>query len=287
MLAIYKKEIRSYFNSVIGCLFIAFALAILSLYFYAVNLRGGYPYIGASLSSTMIIFLILIPILSMKCVAEERKLKTDQMLMTAPVSTWQIMLSKYLAMFTVFMIPVIVVCFFPAIMSSYGMVYMGMEYTSIFGFVLVGCLCLSVGLFISSITESQVIAAVGTFLILFVSYMAEAIAGLLPSTASVSLIALILILFVAVLIIRHMTGSYLVSGAVGIIGIGVLLIFYVADKTAFSGLIGSILSSLCMTSHFSNFISGIMDIPGIIYYISGSFLFLFLSVQAMEKRRWC
>ena len=103
MAAIYKKEVRSYFTSMIGCVFVAFALVIIGLYFFANNLYGGYPYFGYSLSATIVVFLILIPILTMKSVADDRRQKTDQMLLTAPVSTWKIIASKYLAMLTVFL----------------------------------------------------------------------------------------------------------------------------------------------------------------------------------------
>lgn len=287
MAAIYKKEVRSYFTSMIGCVFIAFALGIISLYFYAVNLSSGYPYMGYSLSATMVIFMILIPVLTMKSMAEDRRQKTDQMLLTAPVTTWKIIISKYMAMVTVFMVPVCIILFYPMIMAQYGTISYAMAYTSILGFALFGFLAIALGLFISSITESQVIAAVVTFLILFVSYMAEAIAELIPSTAWVSFAALAILAAVVALIIYYMTQSFGLGLIVAVVGIGGLLIKYLVNSSSFEGLMGDFISSLSLTAHFNNFVSGMIDIPGIIFYLSGSFLFLFLSVQAVEKRRWC
>lgn len=287
MAAIYKKEVRSYFTSMIGCVFIAFALVIIGLYFFANNLYGGYPYFGYSLSATIAVFMILIPILTMKSMADDRRQKTDQMLLTAPVTTWQIIFAKYLAMVTVFLVPVCVMLFYPLIMAAYGTISYAMAYASIFGFALMGFLGIAVGMFISSLTESQVISAVLTFLILFASYMAESIADMIPSTAWVSMAAFIILILAVALIVHSMTQSTLLGGDVAVIGVAVILILYFMDSTSFQGAFGDLISSLSLTGHFYNFASGIIDIPGIIYYLSGSFLFIFLADQAVEKRRWC
>ncbi len=287
MAAIYKKEVRSYFTSVIGCVFVAFALVITGLYFFANNLYGGYPYFGYSLSATIVIFLILIPILTMKSVADDRRQKTDQMLLTSPVSTWTIILSKYLAMLTVFMIFVCIISFYPLIMAHYGTISYAMAYTSIIGFALMCFLGIAIGMFISSITESQVIAAVLTFLVLFVTYMAESIADLIPTSAGVSLAAFIILVIVIAMILYSMTKSFALSAIVGIVGIAALCILYFVDSSAFQGAFGGLIASLSLTGHFYSFASGLIDIPGIVFYLSGSVLFLFLADQAVEKRRWC
>ncbi len=287
MAAIYKKEVRSYFTSMIGCVFVAFALVIIGLYFFANNLYGGYPYFGYSLSATVVVFLILIPILTMKSMADDRRQRTDQMLLTAPISTWQIIFSKYLAMITVFMVPVCIIMLYPLIMAAYGTISYTMAYASIFGFAIMGFMCIAAGMFISSITESQVIAAVLTFLILFISYMAEAIAELIPTTASVSMIAFMVLVAAAALLVYYMTQSQLLGGIVGVAGIVIIAVMYMVDSSAFQGAFGNLISSLSMTAHFYNFYSGLIDIPGIVYYLSIAFLFLFLADQAVEKRRWC
>lgn len=287
MTAIYKKEIRSFFTSMIGCVFIAFMVGVVSLYFTAINLGSGYPYISYALSSTIVLFMILIPILTMKSIAEDRRQKTDQMLLTAPVGTWKIVLSKYLAMLTIFCIPVIIFMFYPIVLAQYGTISYSMSYTSILGFILVGFFSISIGLFVSSITESQVIAAVLTFLILFVSYMAEAIGGLIPSSAVASWLCFCVCVIIDALIVYVMTKNWWVSVILGIVGILVLLIVLVADQSIFEGAFEKVLASLSLTSHYSNFLSGIIDIPGIVYYLSGSFLFIFFTVQSVEKRRWC
>lgn len=184
MLAILKREIKSYFQNVIGWLFVAAIVAVYGIYFFAYNLQGGYPYIAYALSGITFILLIAVPILSMRCLAEERKSKVDQLLLTAPVSVGKVVLAKYLAMVAVFSVAIGIIGLTPILLSRFGTVPMGESYAALFGFWLMGCLFLSIGLFISSITESQVIAAVLSFVVLFLCYMMQAIISLITSTES-------------------------------------------------------------------------------------------------------
>ncbi|MDY4922500.1 ABC transporter permease, partial [Frisingicoccus sp.] len=110
MTAIYKKELKGYLTSMIGYVFIFFILLLEGIYFTAYNIQGAYPVFGITLNAITFVFLILVPILTMKVIAEERKQKTDQMLLTAPVSVTQIVVGKYLALISVYMIPIIVIC---------------------------------------------------------------------------------------------------------------------------------------------------------------------------------
>lgn len=179
MTAILKREIKSYFRTVVGWLFIAAVLALYGLYFYAYNLRSGYPYISYSLSAISFIMLIAVPVLTMRSFAEERHSKTDQLILTSPVSLGKIVLGKYFAMVGVFTAAMAVVAVTPLILSVWGTVPMGESYVAILGFYLYGCACIAVGMLMSVVTESQVIAAVLTFAALFVGYMMESITGLI------------------------------------------------------------------------------------------------------------
>ena len=101
MKAVYKKELKAYFQSIIGCVFIAFLIAFTGIYFMAYNMTTGYPYFSYTLSGSLIVFIVGIPLITMRSFAEERKNKTDQILLTAPVSLWKVVVGKYLAMVTV------------------------------------------------------------------------------------------------------------------------------------------------------------------------------------------
>lgn len=185
MFAILKREIKSYFQNVIGWLFIGAIVAVYGIYFFAYNLQNGYPYVAYPLSSITFILLIAVPILSMRCLAEERKSKIDQLLLTAPVSVGKVVLAKYLAMVVVFSVAVGIIGVTPLLLSSFGTVPLGESYVAILGFWLMGCLFLAIGLFVSSITESQVIAAVLSFIVLFLCYMMDAIISLISSSETI------------------------------------------------------------------------------------------------------
>lgn len=181
MIAIWKREWKSYFQNVTGWLFISALLALFGLYFYNTNLRAGYPYLYYSLSNVTILFLIAVPVLTMRSFAEERKNKTDQLVLTAPVSVGSLVFGKYFALVSVFSVDVAIYALAPLVLSSYGTVPMGESYVALLGFWLFGCACIAVGMFLSSLTESQVIAAVLSVAVLFVCYMMQGITGLISA----------------------------------------------------------------------------------------------------------
>lgn len=286
MTAIYKKELRSYLTSMIGYVFIAFILAIVGLYFGAINMSSAWPRIGDTLSNATFIFLITVPILTMRVIAEERRQKTDQLLLTSPVKVGQIVTGKYLALVSIFLIPVIVICFYPLVLRKFGAISLGMSYTSILGFLLLGCAEIAVGVFLSSVTESQVIAAVLAFGVLFLSYVSEGIAGLFPETAGASLAALIILVLLICVWIGSMIKNVVVTGILLILGEGAIIISYIVKSSLFEGSIQKLIGIFNFTSHFNNFTSGILDINGIVYFLSVIVICLFLANQNMQKRRW-
>ncbi len=184
MKAIYKREVKAYFHSFLGTLFIGVILFLMGIYFSVYNLFMGYPYIGYALSAIVFLFLIGIPILSMRILAEERHQKTDQLILTAPVSVSGIVMGKFLALATVFAIPVAVISIYPLILSLFGTVPFGETYLALLGFFLYGLACIAIGIFISSLTESQVIAAVITFGVLFLGYVMSGICNMISTTGN-------------------------------------------------------------------------------------------------------
>lgn len=184
MWAIYKRELKSYFHSFIGLLFIAVMLFFTGLYFSVYNLLNGLPYFSYVMSAVVFLFLISIPVLCMRILAEERRNKTDQLILTAPVSVGGIVAGKYLALLTIFAIPTAINCLYPLMMSMYGTVPLGEAYLAILGFFLYGAASIAVCMLISSVTESQVIAAVLGFAALFLGYMMSSICGVISTTGN-------------------------------------------------------------------------------------------------------
>ena len=184
MWAIYKRELKAYFRSFIGFLFVAVTLFFVSLYFFVYNLLNGYPYFSYAVGSVVILFFISVPVLTMRALAEERRSRTDQLILTAPVSVGGIVMGKFLALLTIFAIPTAVICTYPLIMKGFGSIPMADAYVAVLGFFLYGMTAIAIGIFVSSLTESQVIASVLSFLILFLMYMMSSICGLISSTGN-------------------------------------------------------------------------------------------------------
>ena len=187
MFAIYKRELKSFFHSMIGWLFVAVIIFLTGLYFLAINLLSAYSSVANTVASSTFVYILTIPVLTMRVLSEERRQKIDQLILTAPISVGEIVLGKYLAMVTVLMLPILVVSIYPLILSTFGTVAFAENYTAIFGFFLYGLAAIALGLFISSITESQVIAAIVSFAAMFLTYMMSGIVSLISTDESVVL----------------------------------------------------------------------------------------------------
>ena len=184
MKAIYKRELRSFFHSFVGWLFLAATLFMMGIYFTVYNIMSGYPTISYVLQSIVFIFILTIPILTMRVLSEDRKYKTDQLILTAPISVGQIVLGKYLALVTVLAIPTVLVGLTPLALMRAGEFQTGISYVSLLGFFLYGCLGLAIGLFLSSLTESVVIAAVLTLIVLFDGYIMAGLCSMVSSAGT-------------------------------------------------------------------------------------------------------
>ena len=286
MRAIYKRELGAYFHSMIGYVFIAFLVAFTGIYFMAYNLNYGYPYFSYVLSGILFVFMIAIPILTMRSFAEDKKSKTDQLLLTSPVSVGKIIMGKYLALVTVFAIPMAIICFYPLVMSKFGDISFGSAYTAVLGFFLLGCANLAIGVFISSLTESQVIAAVLTFVFLFAFFMMNGISSFFSEGALSTCITFGLLILAAAIIIYSMIKNFLISALICVIGEAALAVVYVINSSFFAGGIQKVLQIFNLSGHFDNFANGIFDINGIVYYLSVIAVCVFLTVQSIVKRRW-
>ena len=287
MRAIYKREFQSYFRSMTGNVFVALLVVFTGIYFMAYNLNMGYPYFSYSLAGSLMVYLVAIPILTMRSFSEERKNKTDQLLLTAPVSLFKVILGKYLAMISVLAIPMVIFCLFPLIIKMQGTAYLGIDYLSILVFYLLGCVYVAIGMFISSLTESQIIASISTFGILLVLYLWNGILGFLPSSAIGGLIGILLLFTVAVGYIYHMTGNVILSGGLEVLGIVAGVVTYLVKSSLFENLLTNCLSGLVLTDVFSGIAdNSILDVSGIVLYLSLIVIFFFLTVQTFQKRRW-
>ncbi|MCI5870285.1 MAG: ABC transporter permease subunit [Dorea sp.] len=287
MRAIYKRELKSYFHSMIGYVLISFLVAFTGIYFIAYNVNYGYPYFSYVLSGILFVDLIAIPILTMRCFAEERKNKTDQLLLTAPVSLFQIVMGKYFAMVTILAVPCVVYLLFPLMIKAQGTAYILVDDLSILVFFLLGCVFIAIGMFISSLTESQIIAAIGTFGALLVLYIWNGLLSFVSSAAWVNAIAVALILSCVVFVVWQMTRNIIISAVLETVVIISCVVTYLVKSSLFEGLLSEILGKLDLAGILTNISDNhLLDVSGILLYLSIIAVFVFLTMQMIQKRRW-
>ena len=283
MKAIYKRELAAYAHSMTGCVATAFLLAVVGLYFMAYNLYQGTPGLATALNAASFLLILVVPLLTMRSLAEERKNRTDQLLLTAPVSVTGVVLGKFAAMATVFAVPCVLFCLCPLILKiasgSSGVVYFQSDYATILAFFLMGCLFLSIGLLLSALTESQVIAAVATAGVLILLYMWDGIVDFLPTAAAGNLVGMLLCAVALGCLVYHLTANGVCAVAA--------IVCYVVDSTLFESLLPNLLGTFSLTGVLTNFASNtLFDLSGLLLYLSLTALMLFLTVQMIQRRRW-
>lgn len=286
MTAVFRHELSSYFKSVSGYVFGAFLLLFGGIYTTDINLNAGLTNFEYVLDYMCIIFLIIVPILTMRVVAEERRQRTDQLLYSLPLTMTEVVLGKYEALLVVFLAPMAVIGVYPLILSAFGNVYLPAAYSAWLGFFLLGAALLAIGMFISSLTESQAVAAGLCFVVMLVNYFITSLADFISTTAFASFAAFTVVILALAGIVWFMTRSGLASGVLALVLEAVLLFFYAGDTSAFEGFFPEVMENLSLFDQFYQFVNGVFDLRAVVYLLSVSGLFLFLTVQSLEKRRW-
>ena len=285
MTAVFRHELSSYFKSVSGYVFGAFLLLFAGIYTTDINLNAGLTNFEYVLDYMCIIFLIIVPILTMRVVAEERRQRTDQLLYSLPLTMTEVVLGKYGALLVVFLAPMAVIGVYPLILSAFGNVYLPAAYSAWLGFFLLGAALLAIGMFISSLTESQAVAAGLCFVVMLVNYFITSLAGFISTTAFASFASFTVVILALAGIVWFMTRSGLAPGVLALVLEAVLLFFYAGDTSAFEGLFPEVMENLSLFDQFYQFVNGVFDLRAVVYLLSVSGLFLFLTVQSLEKRR--
>ncbi len=286
MTAVFKHELKNYFHSLTAYIFGAFLLVFIGIGALRYNLQASVSNFEYVLSYSSIVFVIIVPMLTMRVIAEERKQKTDQLLYSLPITTFQVIMGKYLALLVVYLIPLVIISIYPLIFAQFGDVYLLTSYGSIFAFFVMGAALLAVGMFISSLTDNQGFAAGIGIAVILLNYFSVSLAEYVSSTAMGS--AIVLCIFAALLgcIVHHLTKNDTLSYGLVIVLILGVCITYRIDSSVFEGLIPDIMTKLSLFKRFSTFVNGVFDMSAIVYYLTVIVFFLFLSVQSLEKRRY-
>lgn len=286
MIAVLKHELRNYFHSFTAYVFGAFLLAIVGIGAMLYNLQAAVSNFEYVLSFGTIIFVVIVPILTMRVIAEERKQKTDQLLYSLPISTVKVILGKYLALLVIYLIPLAIISIYPLIFAQFGDVYLPTSYESLVAIFIMGAAFVALGVFISSLTDNQGLAAgIGIAVILF-NYYSVSLSEYVSSTAFGSAIALSVLALLLGAIIRYLTRNEQLASGISLILLAVITATYFLNPTAFEGLLPNIMRQLSLFDRFNTFVSGVFDLTAIFYYVSVIVFFLFLSVQSLEKRRY-
>ena len=286
MKAIFKREVKSYFTGMIGWVVAAVSLFFLGLYYTNRNLLYASSDFASVLYTMTMILLFLLPAISMRSFAEERKNRTDQLLLTSPVSIPAIVAGKFLAEVAVFALPLAAAVLMPLILKAFGTVSLVAAYSAVLGYLLLGSACLAVGTWISALTENQILAYLATFGALLVAYIMDGIQTMFTTGNLLAFIAFMVVVLIASILVGVICKRLTAGVTVFCVGAVVLFILFQLRPAWLLTAFNAVLSALALFDPFQDIVGGMFSIPAIVYYLSVIGLFLFLTGQALERRRW-
>lgn len=286
MTAVLKHELKNYFHSLTAYVFGAGLLLAVGLGALRYNLQAAVSNFEFALSYFSIVLAVIVPILTMRVIAEERKQRTDQLLYALPITTTQVIVGKYLALLTVYLIPLCVIAVYPLIFSRFGDVYLLTSYGSILAFFLMGAALIALGVFISSLTDNQGFAAGIGIAVILLNYYSVSLSEYVSSTVAGSVVALCVLVLALGAVIKYLTKNENLAYAVCFVLIAAIAIVAFMDNTKFEGLLPAVMTKLSLFDRFTGFVNGVFDMTSVVYYASVAVFFLFLSVQSLEKRRY-
>lgn len=286
MIAVLKHELRLYFHSLTAYVFGAFLLAFVGIGAMLYNIHAAVSNFEFVLSFGSLVFVVIVPILTMRVIAEERKQKTDQLLYALPITTTQVILGKYLALLVVYLIPLALISLYPLLFAQFGEVYLPTSYGSILAFFVLGAALIALGVFISSLTDNQGFAAGIGIAAILLNYYSVSLSEYISSTAFGSLAALCVLVVLLAMLVKYLTKNETLAyfGAGGLLVL--IMGFYMYDSTQFEGLLPQVMADLSLFERFYVFVNGVFDMTAIVYYLTVIIFFLFLAVQSLEKRRY-
>ena len=286
MTAVLKHELKLYFHSLTAYVFGAFLLAFVGIGSMLYNIQAAVSNFEFVLSFGSLVFVVIVPILTMRVLAEERKQRTDQLLYSLPITTTQVIAGKYLALLAVYLIPLCVVALYPLLFAQFGEVYLLTSYGSILAFFILGAALIAVGVFISSLTDNQGFAAGVGIAVILLNYYSVSLSEYASSTTLGSVISLCVIIFALGAVIKHLTQNENLAYGACIVFVAAIAIVCFLDSSKFEGLLPGIMTKLSLFNRFNTFVNGVFDMTAIVYYLTVIVFFLFLSVQSLEKRRY-
>ena len=286
MIALLKKELKSYFLTPTGWIFLAVFLLVAGMLFSMQLVFQQSSEYSMYLSGLLFLFLLVVPLLTMRIFTDEKRFSTDQLLLTGPASLWEIVMGKFLAALSVFLITIAVTFVYPILLSFHGRLDWPMIVGTYAGFILIGAAFIAIGVFISESSDGVVGAAILTFCAIIITFIIDFLQPYMPTTGISGLVWTVILMMIPLTRLYAAGKNRAVTGLVAIVFAATLAVLWFASPGLFTGLIGKSLGWLSLTRRFGSFSMGILRLDTILYYLSFSGFFLFLTVQGLEKRRW-
>ncbi|MBR6405022.1 MAG: ABC transporter permease subunit [Lachnospiraceae bacterium] len=286
MTSVLKHELRTHFHTLSTWLFMAFLLIFVGIGAMLYNIQSAVANFEYVLKFVCIGLVVIIPVLTMRVFAEEKKQKTDQLLYALPLSASGIVLGKYFALLVIFLIPTAIIAVYPLIFSKFGEVYLLGSYGSMLAFFIMGASLIAVGVFISSLTENQGFAAGIAIVLFLLNYFSVRLSEYISTGVAGTIIALAVLLLALAAIVYVLTKNSNAAYGTAAIGAVGLIVVYLVDKSKLENLLPALMSKLSFFERFYGFVDGVFDIGSIVFYLTVIIFFLFLTVQSLEKRRY-
>ncbi len=286
MIAVWKHELKGYFHTLTAYVFSAGLLLAVGLGAMLYNIEAAVSNFEYALSYFSIIFAVIVPILTMRVIAEERKQRTDQLLYSLPITTTQVIVGKYLALLAVYLIPLCIVALYPLIFSQFGEVYLPTSYGSLLAFFLMGAALIAVGVFLSSLTDNQGFAAGIGVAVILLNYFSVSLSEYVSATGFGSMLTLCAMILALGAVIRHLTKNENLAYGICLLLMAAVAVTGLVDESVFEGLLPAVMTRLSLFDRFTGFVNGVFDLTAVVYYASVIVFFLFLSIQSLEKRRY-
>jgi ABC-2 type transport system permease protein len=286
MIAIFKRELRAYFLTPIGYLYMGFFLLITGIFYTFSNLLRANSQFSGFLGSILLIYLFAIPLLTMRLFSEEKRQKTDQLLLTCPVTIPEIVCGKFLAALAIYVLTLLVTLLYALVIAVFGDLQGWETLGSYIGFIFLGASYIALGGFVSASTENQLTAALVTFFSLLIIWILDPLSQVIPSDMKTGLISASVLALVLVLFLYINTRNWLI--VLGVLIAAALAIggFYLFKRTVFYGFAGKFLGWFSLNRRYESFSMGLLKFDALLYYASFTGLFLFFTVRLIEKRRW-
>ena len=286
MFAVFKRELLSYFQTPIGFLYMGLFLLLTGIFFVFGNLRSGSSQFMGFLGGVLFIFLFAVPLLTMRLFSEEKRQKTDQLLLTSPLSIQGIVCGKFFAAMAVYCGTLLITVAYAVVIAVFGDLQTWETVGSYIGFIFLGACYIALGLFISAGTENQLVAALLTFFILLIISLFEPMAQSIPSDERTGLISAAALLLVVVLFLFFSTRNWVITLAAAALGALALFLVYHNSRSFFFGFVQNVMGWFSLNRRYEPFSRGLLRLDSLLYYASFAGLFLFLTVRLIEKRRW-